>query len=78
MGLLDNLEKPENKNFSCRIRTLVVEELGADDAKILETALADLGWKAETLSKALNQRGITVSGSVITRHRKGECSCSKI
>lgn len=76
MGLLDDLELPE-KVWTCRVRT-IFSELEGKDKDIFEEAINDPAWKAETLSKALTQRGIKIAGSGITRHRQKECSCSKI
>jgi len=75
MGLLDNLEPPK-KVWPCRVRTLY-SEFDKTDADIFDNAVSDPNWKAETLSKALATRGITIAGSAITRHRQKECSCSK-
>lgn len=76
MGLLDDLQLPE-KVWTCRVRTIYNELEGKDQA-IFEQAVNDPAWKAETLSKALTQRGIKIAGSGITRHRMKECSCSKV
>ena len=77
MGLLDDLSAPPAKIWTCRVRT-IYNELDEKDKTIFEDAVNDLSWKAETLSKALTQRGIRIAGSGITRHRQKECSCSKI
>lgn len=72
--MLENLEPPK-KNFTCRIRT-IMSELEPKDAKILAEALSDpISWQANTLSKALKQRGIQVGQESIRRHRDGSCSC---
>lgn len=76
MSLLEGLAKPE-KVWPCRVRTLSTEFVGKDK-QIFDDAVADTGWPAETLSKALAVKGVTIAGSAITRHRKKECSCSKI
>lgn len=72
--MLEDLQQPPIKTFSCRVRTLA-NELEAKDSKIFLDAVANPEWKSETLSKALSQKGLTIAGSVITRHRKGQCSC---
>ncbi len=77
MGLLDGLE-PQKKERPCRVRTLLTE-LDKKDADILRTAVMSVDlWGAKTLSVALKQRGVLVSDSAITNHRKGGCSCGKI
>jgi len=77
MGLLDDLNAPPAKTWSCRVRTLAIQ-LEEKDLAIFEEAISNPEWKAETLSKALAQRGLRISGSVITRHRMKECSCLKV
>lgn len=76
MSLLKGLAKPE-KVWPCRVRTLS-SEFTKEDKQIFDDAIADGSWPAETLSKALAVKGITIAGSAITRHRKKECSCLKI
>ena len=72
--MLENLEPPK-KNFTCRIRT-VMSNLEPKDAKILAEAVADsINWRANTLSRALKQRGIEIGQESIRRHRDGSCSC---
>jgi 3-methyladenine DNA glycosylase Tag len=62
---------------NCAVRSILAT-LDEDDRKILESAINDaLVWKSETLSKALNERGIVVSGKTITYHRSEACSCFK-
>ena len=73
MGLLDNLAMPEKKP-SCKVRT-ILETLDDGDKKILTEALNNTAWKAFTLSDALFKQGIVLDGKLITRHRKGLCSC---
>lgn len=74
MGLLDDLTAPPTKVWTCRVRTLA-NELEEKDRAIFLEALVNPQWKAETLSKALSQKGLSIAGSGITRHRKGQCSC---
>jgi hypothetical protein len=63
---------------NCATRT-VLESLSDKDAKILSDALNSVNvWPAETLSTALNKRGIQLSGKSITFHRRGGCSCLTI
>lgn len=76
--MLENLT-PTQPERSCKVRTIKQQLRDAgdeNDFNIFCDAIADLGmWPAHTLSKALGQRGIQVSGHVISRHRTGECSC---
>ena len=77
MGLLDELT-PAKAVTACKIRT-IESELAEADSKIFTAAIVGVEiWKAEPLSKALKQRGISVSPGTIKLHRQGACSCSKI
>jgi len=75
---LENLQ-PIQTERTCKVRTIKqgLKDSGEEnDFNVFCNAIADLGmWPAHTLSKALGQRGIQVSGHVISRHRSGECSC---
>ena len=72
--MLENLEPPK-KNFTCRIKT-VMSGLEPKDAKILEAAVADsISWPANTLSRALKERGLQIGQESIRRHRDKTCSC---
>lgn len=72
--MLEDLQPPK-KIWPCRVRTLS-GEFDKKDKEIFDKAVSDLNWPAATLSAALAQKGISIAGSIITRHRKGECSCS--
>lgn len=76
MGLLDGLEVPQ-RNRPCRVRT-VLAELEPKDSKILADAIASPDWAARTLSMALKERGLMLSDSAISSHRKKMCSCGRI
>jgi plasmid stability protein len=74
MSLLKGMT-PEVKKLPCAIRT-VFEAIETEDADILQAAIADENlWAAETLARALGNRGIKVSGKSISKHRRNECSC---
>ena len=75
--MLEDL-KPVIKITSCAVRT-VFSSLDDKDKIILEGFIADYNtWPSESLSNALRTKNILLSGKLITRHRRGECSCSKI
>lgn len=77
MGLLDGLE-PHKKIRPCRVRT-ILNELEPKDQATLSTALKSIEmWGSKTLSNALKIRGILLSDSAISNHRRGACSCEKI
>lgn len=72
--MLEGLTPPV-KNWNCKVRT-ILGELDAKDKAILENALADYEtWPAKTLANALTARGLKMTDNIITRHRKGLCSC---
>ena len=76
MGLLDDLT-PEHRKYSCKIRT-ICETLDIEDSVILNSAAMNPEWAVVGLSTALNKKGISISPSVITKHREKACSCWKI
>jgi hypothetical protein len=77
MGLLDDLNPP-SPILNCKVRT-ILQSLDDKDRAILEEALANLeAWKTETLAVALTKRGLTINSKTLSRHRLGQCSCSKI
>jgi hypothetical protein len=76
MSILKGLAKPV-KVKTCHVATKAAE-LGGEDAKILMNAVNDRNWGVYVLTVALAERGVTLSRTVIDRHRKGICPCSKI
>lgn len=77
MGLLDDMIEPEGRIYNCRVRTVKDTLEPADQIKF-EQLVNDLTWPANTLAKGLASKGLHVSQQIITRHRRGECTCSKI
>jgi len=71
--MLEDLEPPK-KVWPCRVRTLS-NQFDKKDKEIFDKAIADPAWKAANLSAALSKKEISIAGSIISRHRKGECSC---
>lgn len=72
--MLEDL-RPASKVPACGVRS-VLAELDTKDAELLRGYLADIQtWASESLSNALRTKNILLSGKLITRHRKGECSC---
>ena len=70
--------KPLNALRPCLVRT-ISETLNPADAKIFLDAVNDVNyWKAESLTKALASRGVTIGSKAITRHRQNGCSCSEL
>lgn len=77
MGFLDEVaaETP-SKERACRVRSLLLE-MDPKDRSDVEGVLALPPEAAPHLAiqRALKRRGLSVSTSVISRHRRGECSC---
>lgn len=66
--MLEGLTPPQPKNKS-RIAD-ILESLDDTDRKILLKALDDKAWSANALAKALTERGLQVSDTVIQRYRQ--------
>jgi hypothetical protein len=47
----------------------ILAQLDAKDQEILLKALNDRAWSAAALAKALTERGLTISDTVIQRYR---------
>lgn len=77
MGLLDDLNAPTGKVWSCKVRTYATE-LAPEDSKTFLDAINNPAWKAVPLATELRKRGIEISNTTINNHRNGTCSCSKI
>jgi hypothetical protein len=76
MSILKGLSKPV-KIKTCHVAVRAAE-LGEEDGKILMNAVNDKNWGVYVLTVALAERGVTLSRTVIDRHRKGQCPCLKI
>ncbi len=72
--MLENLQPPK-KVFPCKVRDLAAT-MSKEDAKIFLAAVVDPNWPIITLVEALRSRGVDISPSPITNHRKGVCSCA--
>lgn len=72
--MLEGLQLPE-KVYPCKIRALA-NNMSKEDSKIFLEAVADNNWPVVTLVEALRNRGVDISASPITKHRKGMCSCA--
>jgi hypothetical protein len=75
--MLEDLKPPVHVP-KCKVRT-IYETLEADDIKRLQQFINDdVTWNAFALSRALATKAIDLDSKVITKHRRGECSCSRI
>lgn len=76
MSLLKGMTPP------VKVRTCTVaeraNELSKEDKEILLNAVADRAWSINALVAALGARGVTLSRTVIERHRGKRCPCSRI
>lgn len=72
--MLEGLEQPKRIR-PCRVRDLA-NDMSKEDSKIFLTAVSDDNWPIVTLVEALRNRGVDISASPITKHRKGMCSCA--
>lgn len=73
MGLLENFEPPK-KVYPCKVRELA-QTMTKEDAKVFTDAVMDTNWPVVTLVEALRKRGVDISPTPVTKHRKGSCSC---
>jgi hypothetical protein len=70
---------PPVRQFNCRVKTILTQELDAKDAKILEQAILSPDvWGAKTLSNELKKRGLLLSDNAISSHRKKSCACFRL
>jgi hypothetical protein len=72
--MLEGLQ-PNKRVRPCRVRE-VLSGLEKKDQEILTQALLSPDWQSKALSRELTRRGVLISDNPISRHRKGECSCS--
>jgi hypothetical protein len=72
--MLESLTPPK-KVYPCRVRE-IANSLSKEDAAIFLKAVVDPNWPVVTLADELKNRGIEVSPTPITKHRKGVCSCA--
>jgi hypothetical protein len=74
--MLENLVI-RGRDYKCAVRTLLYS-LSEADQEILRDNLVDFNVSPNALSKALLELGVKIADSTISRHRAGECSCSRI
>lgn len=72
--MLEDLQPPK-KIYPCKIRDLAAT-MTKEDSAIFIKAVNDPNWPIVTLVEALRNRGVDISASPITKHRKGMCSCA--
>lgn len=73
--MLEDL-KPYERVRTCRIRTILDEELNEKDRAIFEKAIGDLeGYPHNYLARMMTEKGILLSDKSVTNHRQKRCSC---
>jgi hypothetical protein len=65
---------PPGQLRSCKVGQ-IASTLDDSDRKILLDAVASSDWPIKSLSRALQQRGIVISDTPLTNHRKQSCVC---
>lgn len=77
MGILDGM-KPTGEPIGCKVWK-IRQTLEPADQKLWDAMIGDdFTWKAETLSKQLNGRGITIGAATIRLHRDKACLCRNL
>ncbi len=73
--MLEGMTPPRSKAVFCKIKD-TAEALEPDDSAIFMQAVDSPElWAANTLSKQLRQRGVSVADTTITKHRTKTCAC---
>lgn len=75
MSLIDEIRAAQRNN-TCRVEQILA---GMEDceAEELRQALTDPVLYHTTISAVLTRRGWQISEHVISKHRRGECTCAK-
>lgn len=62
----------------CSVHTLL-RSLPDVESRALATMLDDNGWLGSDIAKVIRSEvGVTISGTTIQRHRRGDCSCEPV
>lgn len=73
--MLEGMERPKLRFQYCKIQTIAAG-LSDTDAKILLEAVENVAlWPANTLSRELSKRGISIADVTIAKHRQRACVC---
>lgn len=76
--MLEDLTPPIRNRGSCKVG-IVASQIDEANRKILLDAVADVeNWPVKSLSNALNDRGIQLSGTPIANHRSKACACFRL
>jgi hypothetical protein len=66
--------KPPTQLRSCKVGSIATT-LNDSDRAILLDAVMNPEWPIKGLSRALQERGVILSDSPLTNHRKKTCAC---
>jgi len=72
--MLENLQIPQSTMRNCKVAAIATT-LDAKDKAILLEAIANPAWAIKTLARELGKRGIHLSDTPLTSHRKMICAC---
>lgn len=62
----------------CSVDTLL-RSLPDEESRALAVMLADDGWLGSNVAKVIRKEvGVSISGTTIQRHRRGDCSCEPV
>lgn len=76
-NLLKDIIKENTTNLTnCRIRE-IADNLPKEDQAAFMGAINNEEITAPAIERALKKNGISVAGTTIRRHRRGECSCGE-
>lgn len=77
MGLLDDFRnEPTRTGTLCRVHQ-IRELLEAGEVADLDDALRDRTITAAAIERVLGRKGLKITATSITRHRRQECNCGK-
>lgn len=74
--MLEGLTPPVRQKGKCKAQRLI-DLLPPKDADLLQSFLDDPAWVAETLSRSLRDRGVTLGAKTIREHRESRCFCER-
>jgi hypothetical protein len=57
--------------------SVALAALSPEDAALVRAALAEPGIQSKAIMRWLAERGQTVSGDAVGRHRRGDCACDR-
>ena len=74
VALADLLATPKQARTGCKV-SIVLAELGNEDAAVLRRALENPLFTAREIVAALRAEGHPVGRTTVQEHRSGSCTC---